>query len=82
MIILLMLIAASLFLFASVLILKGCFLLLKAAYYYILLFLKKDKMIDRGFEKHVIKPSDGYKKFEKGFDEQIDDIINPKYFKL
>ena len=39
-------------------------------------------MIDRGFEKHVIKSTDEFKKFDEGFDEEIDDIINPKRFWL
>tara|TARA_R110002074_G_scaffold38796_1_gene104904 strand:+ start:422 stop:670 length:249 start_codon:yes stop_codon:yes gene_type:complete len=82
MFVLLMIIAACFFLYAFVLILKGCLLLLKAAYYHVLLLFKKEKMIDRGYEKHIVKPSDDYKKFDKGFDENIDDIINPKYFKL
>jgi len=77
-----MIIAACLFIYAFVLILKGCLLLLKAAYYYVLLLFKKEKMIDRGFEKHIIKPSEDYKKFDEGFDENIDDIINPKRFWL
>tara|TARA_B110001452_G_scaffold245989_1_gene231004 strand:- start:5 stop:253 length:249 start_codon:yes stop_codon:yes gene_type:complete len=82
MIVLLIIIAALCFLYAFVLIMKACLLLLKAAYYYVLLLLKKDKMIDRGFEKHVIKSTDEFKKFDEGFDEEIDDIINPKRFWL
>ena len=36
----------------------------------------------RGFEKHVIKSTDEFKMFDEGFDEEIDDIINPKLFWL
>ena len=82
MIVLLMIIAACFFLCAFVLILKGCLLLLKAIYYHVLLLFKKEKMIDHGYEKYIVKPSEDYKKFEKGFDENIDDIINPKRFWL
>jgi len=77
-----MIIAACFFIYAFVLALKGCLLLLKATYYYVLLLFKKEKLIDRGFEKHVIKPSEDYKKFDERFNKEIDDIINPKRFYL
>jgi len=82
MILLLMIIAACFFTYAFVLIIKSYLLLLKAAYYYVLFLLKNKKLIDRGFEKHIIKPSDDYKQFENGFDSEIDDLINPKRFYL
>ena len=79
---LLIVLAFVFFCYAIVQTIRALILLFKAVYYYFLGLLKKDNLVDRGFEKHVIKPSDGYKKFEKGFDEEIDNIINPKRFWL
>ena len=76
------LVVAALFLHAFFQIVRGCLLLCKAMYYSILLLLNKERLIDKGYEKHVIKRSKDYKKFEKGFDEKIDGLINSKKIKF
>ena len=82
MFILFVLVVLALFLYAFVQIVRGCLLLCKAMYYSILLLLNKERLIDKGYEKHVIKPSKDYKKFEKGFDEKIEGLINSKKIKF
>ena len=79
---LLIVLAFVFFCYAIVQTIRAFILLFKAVYYYFLALLKKDNLVDRGFEKHVIKETTDYKKFEKGFDEEIDEIINPKGFYL
>ena len=82
MLFLLTLIAPILFVYALIQIVRGCLLLCKAAYYHLLVVFNNEKRIDKGYEKHVIKPSEDYQNFQNGFDEKIDHIINPKNFKL
>ena len=82
MVLLLIIIAPLLFLYAFIQIMRGCLLLSKIVYYNVLLLFNKEKLIDKGFEKYVIKPSEDYQNFQDGFDENIENIINPKNFKL
>jgi len=82
MFILFVLVVAALFLYAFVQIMRGCLLLCKAMYYSVLLLLNKERLIDKGYDKYVTKPSKDYKKFEKEFDEKIDGLINSKKIKF
>lgn len=44
--------------------------------------LASEKQIDEGFKKYVIQESDDYKNFESKFQENMEQIINPKNFRL
>lgn len=77
--IILILLASTLFIYAFILIVKGVYKLLQAIFY--LTFANKNK-IDEGFKKHVIGESEDYKEFEKKFDINIENLINPKSFEL
>lgn len=73
--IILLLLAFCLFVFACYQVIKALFKFCQAIFY------KKfanEKQIDEGFKKYVIKESDSYKEFESKFDENIESLINSK----
>lgn len=59
--------------FAAYFFLKGIWLLLKAVYY---LWLANDRQLDEAMKSEVFAKDQDYKNFEKGFDKNIDSILN------
>ena len=79
MVIFLLLIAFGSFAYAFVLVIKACIKLVKAVFYIIF---ANEKQIDEGYKKHLIKESEECKEFEGKFDKGINDLINPRTFRI
>ena len=62
-------------LYILVRLIQGIILLLKALYYRLL---RDENKLNKGYIKHVIRPSKDYKEFEKNFDNNYNKFINPK----
>lgn len=67
------LIGFGLILFGLVQLFRGVIRLIKSVYYK---RFAREKAIDRGYEKYILKQSTEYKNFKKNVNKEINDLIN------